>query len=467
MNMNKRMYQLGCASLMMLGGSETVLAITAPQTFTTEQIVSSIISQGTGANATKPVKINCTIDPTDIVTLNASNTYTAGTLLQSGHAKAMTNASFGTGPITFSNVSATSSIIAGNNSLSLPNAVTLTNNAIIDTDGNDLTMSGAFSGSAGLSKISDGLAVLSGANTYSGATTVKQGTLAGRISNSLTLSPQNVLSVTTPLLSVLTPQAASSWTQYSYTYEATGTTSYLKFQMRNDDDTGDSLDSISVTAGAGNLLTNGGFESGLTGWTQVNDAGSYVYTNSGVDYAQGGVNSYVNSSVGQLSTLYQTFATTPSTTYTLTFYYLSGGSATAQNFIVNMGEVSLSTPAYYLGNGDQTLTSVTAPVGTSIGLQDSPSSATPHTLTLSNSADATYATKFTGAGNLAISNAGHITTLSGTTNNHTGATTLQAGTLAVSDKGNLGTATTLHVLNGATLKATDNVCLMCPIVWGS
>ncbi len=53
------------------------------------------------------------------------------------------------------------------------------NNGTIDTDGKNAALTGVISGDGGLTKTGEGTLVLTGANTYAGGTTIEQGTLVG------------------------------------------------------------------------------------------------------------------------------------------------------------------------------------------------------------------------------------------------------------------------------------------------
>jgi fibronectin-binding autotransporter adhesin len=84
------------------------------------------------------------------------------------------NTALRTGALTFASGT---TLQAAANGLSLANAMVFNGTDTVDTQTNALTLSGALSGSGGLTKIGAGMLTLTGTNTYSGATSVNAGTL--------------------------------------------------------------------------------------------------------------------------------------------------------------------------------------------------------------------------------------------------------------------------------------------------
>ncbi|MBB4224724.1 autotransporter outer membrane beta-barrel domain-containing protein [Variovorax guangxiensis] len=80
---------------------------------------------------------------------------------------------------------ATASIVAGADGLSLSSPLLLGGTGTIDTNGHDMGWSGPVSGTAGLVKSGAGTLTLSGANVYTGATSVTAGTLRAGAANAL------------------------------------------------------------------------------------------------------------------------------------------------------------------------------------------------------------------------------------------------------------------------------------------
>jgi len=81
---------------------------------------------------------------------------------------------------------------------------------------------------------------------------------------------------------------------------------------------------LATPARALNLVNNGGFESGLTGWTPSN------FILQGFDYgidgiAHSGANAFFGGAVGDLGFLSQSITTVPGTSYVLTFWTQSSG----------------------------------------------------------------------------------------------------------------------------------------------
>jgi autotransporter-associated beta strand protein len=133
------------------------------------------------------------------LTLSGNNTYTGGTNLNAGTLVIGNTSAAGTGTITQANgtslltIGTTGTIanamsvynVAATETSTLSGAITV-NNATFDVETDDtLTISGAVSGSGGVTKTGDGTLVLSGSNSYSSATTVNAGTLNAANANAL------------------------------------------------------------------------------------------------------------------------------------------------------------------------------------------------------------------------------------------------------------------------------------------
>jgi autotransporter-associated beta strand protein len=109
-----------------------------------------------------------------VLTLSAANTYAGGTTVNGGVVNFSAANNFGTGPITLNGgalQAATSTDISSH-------SVTLgAGGGTFDTNGNNVTLGSALSGTGALTKTGAGVLTLSAANTYSGGTTVNGGTI--------------------------------------------------------------------------------------------------------------------------------------------------------------------------------------------------------------------------------------------------------------------------------------------------
>lgn len=119
---------------------------------------------------------------TGALTLSGANTYTGGTALRQGRLNLGNNQALGTGVLSMDDDTTLGFSADG---LRIANAIKLTgnNDPVIDTGAFNATLSGAISGGGFITKQGTGALTLSGANTYSGATNVAQGTLSAGAAN--------------------------------------------------------------------------------------------------------------------------------------------------------------------------------------------------------------------------------------------------------------------------------------------
>ena len=107
--------------------------------------------------------------------LSGSNTYSGGTTLSAGTIRVGNNSALGSGGLT---VGGNSTLLASADGLNIANNASLNSGTLtVDVQGFKLTNSGTISGTGALAKTGAGTQILSGSNSYSGATTVSAGTL--------------------------------------------------------------------------------------------------------------------------------------------------------------------------------------------------------------------------------------------------------------------------------------------------
>ena len=126
------------------------------------------------------------------LTLSGENSYSGGTDLKEGGVAVRNSRALGTGELAMHEGTTLRFAVDG---LTLANAIAFTDavDPIVDTGPFTATLTGAITGPGDLSKIGSGTLILSGANTYTGATAVTEGTLRAGVPN--TFSPASAHSV--------------------------------------------------------------------------------------------------------------------------------------------------------------------------------------------------------------------------------------------------------------------------------
>ena len=415
---------------------------------TTNQTLSGIIS-GTGA---------LTKVGGGTLTLRGTNTYAGGTTVSAG-SLVLDHLSTGTVLSDSGAVTINGGNLQLNDSTETVGAVTLTSGAIfISTSGNTLTgtsytfnignglslfIAAILSGpEATLTKLGAGTLILMSTNTYTGITTILDGTLSvtgtlgsGTYSNNITNSGTLSIGTTTQTLSgiisgtgALTKVGGGTLTlSNTNTYQGITTISGGTLKISSDSNLGNvpaSLTAASITFNGGTLNTTGTFAFAtnrgitLTGTGTINTDSGTTLTYSGVI---AGASTLTKSGLGT-ATLSGANTYTGATTISTGTLSVTGtlGSGTYSNNISNSGTLSIGTT-------DQTLSGIISGTGALTKAGDG-------TLTLSN------------------------------TNTYQGITTISGGTLKISSDANLGIGPGLTAnsitFNGGTLNTTGTFSLL-------
>ncbi len=344
--------------------------------------------------------------------LSATNTYTgtttinAGSVLQIGNGG--TTGTLGTGAVT-------------------------DHGSLVYNRTNALTVANAISGTGGLTKNGSGTLTLSGANSYTGTTTINTGTLA--------LGANNVLANTT----AVTINSGATFSVNSRT-----------------DTVGSIAGAGAITTTAGGALTTGADGTSTTYSGRMSGAGTLTKTGAGT-LTLSGANTYSGTTTVSGGTLQYGANNAISTgavvvndggTYDLNNYSDSIGALTVRSGVTG-GTVKTGTGTLTLGGN------ITSTGGASNALISGNLSvgATTRTVTTTNAADGlTISANVSGTGGLSKAGAG-TATLSGT-NTYSGTTTVSAGTLVAANNAALGATTAgTTVSSGATLALQGGVAV--------
>ncbi|HSR78162.1 MAG TPA: autotransporter-associated beta strand repeat-containing protein [Xanthobacteraceae bacterium] len=370
---------LSLANAITLNGTDTV------DTQANVLTLSGIIS-GTGALT----KIG-----TGTLTLAGTSTYSGGTALNAGTLAVGNNAALGTGALTFTTGT---NLQAAANGLTLTNVMTLNGTDTVDTRTNELTLSGAISGSGGLVKTGAGSLTLTGTNSYTGGTTVNgtgflflgdavtTGKIVGAVTNNAFFE---IVNADTSAITTVTNNGSTTF------------------------DAGTSASSAAITNGGGSLLSFTGNSTAANATITTNAVAKTQF----LDTSTGGNAQFITNAGGIVD--------------------FSGTSGPAGNNRITAGSIA-GAGSYYLG-ANQLAT----------GGNDLPSAVTGVISDCGPSGTECNASGATGGSLVKVGNA--TLTLTGT-NTYSGGTTINSGILAVSSDANLGAASGGLSFGGGTLQ---------------
>lgn len=422
---------------------------------------------------------------------SGSNTYDGGTTLQGGTIVISAQNQIGTGGVAFSG-NGTLQLGASIVPFSLPVAFNTGAIGTIDIQGNASTISSAMTGGGGFQKKGAATLTLTGANSYTGGTTINQGTLALVLGGMLASSGSVEIDAGATLdISGITPASASIG---NLSAAATGT---LALGGKNLIIGTSAVNAFNgIITGIGGSLTKQGlgtFDLSLsgpntyTGGTTLqegtiaisaqNQLGTGALTfsgNSTLQFSQAIVPfslpmTFNASVIGTIDT--QGNASTISTAMTgsgglkklgSSVLTLTGGNLFSGGTVISEGTVALSLGGSLLSTGNveidagatfdiSAITASSVTIADLTGVASAALNLGAKNLTFGTGNNTSFSGLITGAlGSLTKQGAGSFTLVGAST--YSGGTTLDAGVFAISNDNSLGTGS-LH-FNGGELKVT-------------
>lgn len=400
----------------------------------------TIVNNGSGA-------VSVTKTGSNDLVLSGGNSYSGGTTLSGGAIRILnTNSALGTGAVTVTG-SSTLAAASGSSAVSLGNNISLVGNTVspytlsVDSTNASLTLGGGIAGTGNLAVTGTGITILTGANTYSGTTTIGSG--APSIYTALQIGNGGATGA------VGAGNIVFGGTGTNLVYASTGTTTMGA--------------STQLLSGAGNFIVmNGTLKFG-------NSTAANTYTGDTMVY--GGtlqlVGSLFNAGSGSALGTGRLYIE-PGGTVTNSSAHPFGNNNTAQTMSVLGGTFAPTTSLYIAGfdlagatvsgagdirnGGSRTNNILPSAVSSSFSNVYNPNAAGSNTATFYvNDGPATVDLLFSGsissATGVVKAGAGVIRLTSSTANGYTGATTLNGGTLNLDFS---GSTLTSNMLNSAS-----------------
>jgi len=393
------------------GANQTIGALSGVAG-TTVSLGANTLTFGTGTNQTFGGAIEGTggvvKQGSGTQTLTGANTYTGGTTIAAGTLKLGAGGSLAaTGDVDLDTAGAGFDISGSGANQTIGalsgvagTTVTLGPNSLSFGDATDKTFGGTIGGTGGIVKQGSGTETLTGANTYTGSTTINEGTLA--ISESGSLSGTGTVNLANA-----------------------GTTLDL-----SDANAPQTIGGLAGAAGSSIALGSTGLAFG--------DAGSHTFGGT-----IGGTGGIVKQGSGT-ETLTGTNTYTGGTSIVGGTLALGAGGSLASGGALDLG--ASGSRFDISGSGaNQTIGALSGVTGTTVALGG-------NGLTFGDASDHSYGGTISGTGGIA--KAGSGTEILTGANVFTGGTTISAGTLSISSDANLGGTAGALTLNGGTLRVT-------------